>query len=854
MLMYLSKVIISLTSLLIPFVCISQNNIDSLIAISNSKKGIEKVNTLIQFSSDILVENESAALKLAEQAKYEAELIQDRKVIAQAAENIGHIKFAQKDSEAALSAFFQSLRIYDELKDDESRMKTYLHIGKVYLHNNEYKQAGENLQRSIDLAVELENATLASTAFRDLGDVYFAQKIYGKSIENFEGALQIYLSQEKFVEASSVSTKLGLISKKLKNQETAIHYFQTSLNLFRQLDDKPKTAEMLTAIGQSFLERGMFDKALKYASESLETRNELKDSIGIAECFKDIGLAELKLGKKKKAKSNFKKSLNYLKVEEVTSLTSGVYEEIAFAYSEMGEHELAFDTHLEYSESRDVDFNQQKSRALLEMQSQYEAAFKTQEQKLQIELLEIENATTKKISYFLFALVGLVGLLLANLYLSYRRKQKDHDLLQLKNEEILKQKNEIDLQNHQLEASNISLDLLNKKLIDEISERENIERSSFARDRFLATMSHEMRTPLNVILGLTRILMDAKPRQDQKEHLRTLQFSANDLVVFINDVLDFSKIEAGKLNMEDRPFKPREVFTDLRNRFEENADEKGILFNFFQDSKLPETFIGDDVRFTQIMSNLLTNCFNNTDEGYIKVEVLLYELSGNKAVLRILVEGSDGGKNPNPLHKSSLVSIDEKDENDEFHEQNFSLSITKRLIELQNGKLTIDVEENVRTSFTMLLPFKVSMEDMDGGNGTEESQNFNLEGQRILVVEDNKINQLVVSKMLTKEGAEIQTANNGLEALEIFDKQRFDLILMDIQMPVMDGYRATAEIRRHSDEEKRETPIIALTASAFLTEKEKAVLFGMNDHVAKPFSPNELKEKIQSLLAYYKNV
>ena len=186
--------------------------------------------------------------------------------------------------------------------------------------------------------------------------------------------------------------------------------------------------------------------------------------------------------------------------------------------------------------------------------------------------------------------------------------------------------------------------------------------------------------------------------------------------------------------------------------------------------------------------------------------------------------------------------------------ERLSLAITKRLVELQNGKLEVQSIPGESTVFKILLPFKLSPESLKQVKDTTKADFSHLAGNRILVVEDNKINQLVVSKMLRKLGVEVSTADNGLEGLEVFEREYFDLVLMDIQMPEMDGYRATAEIRRHPNPAKRDVPVIALTASAFLTEKEKAVLFGMNDHVGKPFSPEELMEKISACLRVYKKV
>ena len=848
------KVILSLSFSFIAFFGFCQKpNVDSLLQLADNQEGMQLVETLNQLSQSTLSIDVDQSKSFAQRALKEAEALNDWKGMAAAHDNFGLALMSKFDAERAMSAFFKSLNIRDEHHDEAGQMVSRIHIGRAFFQMEEYAQAEESFIKSLGIAQKLEAYTVAADAFQGLGEVYLAQKIYGKSLEQYEQSLQLWLASEDFQNASNIATKLGDISASLGNHESAINYFQTSLNLYQELGDQSQIAALKTRISQSLLGQDMPGEAMRFDEEAMAIRQSMNDSVGMAESLKNMGLAKLKMRDFENAKPYFQRSFSILNSVEVRPEVPRILNAIAGAYAEMGDSENAYRTQLAFSKSRDENFNQEKATALLKLTTMYESKFEAREQQAQIALLEVENATSRKISYFLFAMLGLIGLLLTNLYISYRRKQKDHQLLAAKNEESIRQKNEIDLKNQELELKNTSLDLLNKKLVDEIAERENIEKSSFARDRFLATMSHEMRTPLNVIIGLTHILLESNPRADQAEQLRTLQFSANDLVVFINDVLDFSKIEAGKLIVEDRPFKPAKVFHEVKAKFEKKAEEAGVLFNFFQDPKLPENLLGDDARFMQIISNLLANTFKHTSEGYVKVDIALHELKGQKAVVKIMVEGSDGGIKRNIFDDDSLSNFEAREELSVYESQQFALTITKRLVELQNGKLKVDIDEGKSTAFVVVLPFKIAPSGKNSQPIVVQKNYGNLEGLRIMVVEDNRINQLVVAKMLKKVGAKISTANNGLEALELFDEEDFDLILMDIQMPVMDGYRATAEIRRHPNVDKRDLPIIALTASAFLTEKEKAVLFGMNDHVGKPFSPDELLEKIQGCLELHRS-
>ncbi|HFA51787.1 MAG TPA: response regulator [Bacteroidetes bacterium] len=499
----------------------------------------------------------------------------------------------------------------------------------------------------------------------------------------------------------------------------------------------------------------------------------------------------------------------------------------------------------------DADSKKKMQDMLLDVTSKYNLKFNAQEKHFQEEIAVVKREEKEKAEFFLYAAIGMLLLLLGSVVLAFQNKKRYKNLLAQKEKEVNELEDEIGYKSVELETKSISLDLLNKKLVHEISAKEALERSSFARDRFLATMSNEMRNPLNSITGLTHVLLQNDPKPGQVEQLRSLQFSANDLVVFINDILDFSKIEAGKLDLEDRPFSPKELVREVAKRFESKADEKELRFNFYFDKKIPKTLLGDNARFHQILTNLLTNTLKYTRDGYVKLDVSLYELKAREAMLKVIVEGSDGGVDRRTIEEMFRPQNTMQPDFEGYDNQQFSLAITKRLVELQNGKIDVEVEQGEGTSFVVLLPFRLALQKREKKKMEEIISPSSLAGTRILIVEDNKINQLVVSKILKRLDAKTTLANNGIEALEIIENQDFDLILMDIQMPQMDGYRATAEIRKHPDENKRQVPIIALTASAFLTEREKAVLFGMNDHVGKPFSPDELVEKINNCLAAF---
>jgi CheY-like chemotaxis protein len=278
---------------------------------------------------------------------------------------------------------------------------------------------------------------------------------------------------------------------------------------------------------------------------------------------------------------------------------------------------------------------------------------------------------------------------------------------------------------------------------------------------------------------------------------------------------------------------------------------KEVTFEYEIDSRIPKELIGDPVRMTQIITNLLKNLKSNATEGVIKTHIQKSELVDNELTLKIDLVSTQckAGTFEHFSHIFNDANDNETLENEK--DGDFELIVARRLVELQNGTINV-VKANNGVALSLFLPFKlaeteISEQKTEGVMAMVAQANF-LEGKMVLVVEDNKVNQMLVANMLKKKGIIVATANDGLDGLEAVSKSDYDLILMDIQMPRMDGYRAVAEIRKMKDSIKANVPIIALTASAYVNEKEKAQLFGMTDHIGKPFSPEELLDKITRVL------
>ena len=380
---------------------------------------------------------------------------------------------------------------------------------------------------------------------------------------------------------------------------------------------------------------------------------------------------------------------------------------------------------------------------------------------------------------------------------------------------------------------------------DLIDAKDMAEQSARAKEQFLANMSHEIRTPLNAVIGLSHLLHDTILTEKQNLYLSGIKYSADNLLALINDILDFTKIDAGMIELEQIPFELNPLIQSLVSSHLFSAQKKGVALNTTIDPEIPKSLIGDPYRLSQILGNLLSNAVKYTHQGDVCLSVELDYANKNDVVIVFSVKDTGIGI---PAEKVDLIMDAfvqaSSDVTRIYGGTGLGLSIVKELTELQAGTIEIESKEGVGSTFKVTIPFSKSTNSFTGPPVKKQPNTQNLEGLHILLVEDNEMNQLVASDMLTNWGAKVHVANNGKLAIEALEEHPFDLVLMDIQMPIMDGYATTRFIREELGIDKATLPIIALTASAIIEQKAKAIALGMNDFIPKPFEPKILLNKI----------
>lgn len=368
------------------------------------------------------------------------------------------------------------------------------------------------------------------------------------------------------------------------------------------------------------------------------------------------------------------------------------------------------------------------------------------------------------------------------------------------------------------------------------------EQATRAKTDFLSMMSHEIRTPLNGIVGMVHLMMQEESSEKPNDLLKTLKFSADHLMAVVNDVLDFNKINSNHVVLDPQPFNPFEFFDILKKTFDPKANEKGISLVFSVDPGLPVQLVADRLRLSQVITNLVHNAIKFTAKGSVTLDVKEVSRTPEAVALDFAVTDTGIGipKSEQPGIFEIFTQVRTRTHSDSLTGTGLGLAISRELMRLFNSEIHLESEEGKGSRFTFRLSVPYSMEPVKASQPRPAVVPEGMPEVRVLVADDNKTNLVLATQLLKRRNILHDTASNGQEAYEMFSRGRYDLVLMDLRMPIMDGFESTALIRQLDPV----VPIIALTASAFENEKERAMASGFSGYFIKPFIPQDFYDYI----------
>jgi signal transduction histidine kinase/ActR/RegA family two-component response regulator len=740
------------------------------------------------------------------------------------------------------------------------RFVFYAYFALYYNHCGEDVKDEDVLNEFNKIKTSLSNTPADLKILREtnfaLGEWFTIKQKYPKALTYLLESLRI--SEElQLIDISYARTaeKLGGIHAQIGNYKEAEKYINKSLEIAYKQKDTFQLGS--TYVGKSKLMIRLKDevKAQRYIDSALYVMKNVKHCEPCYNFAKTINagnknlsknyagaLAELKevetfyngegkgqkpepifFTEKARAYLGLKKydsaiiTINSVKVEKqkYNKDVSDNYELLSKAYEGIGDYNNALKNYKLYVQTEDTLAVWRNSSEVtrLELENQF-----TQQQ-LKSKLDFQSQINKQKATRNWIIILGISALLLAlGLYAKLRYTRRTQKLLQHKNE-IIK------------------------------AEKEKAEASEKAKHQFLANMSHEIRTPMNAIKGMTDILIRRNPQEDQKEYLEGIKQSSDSLLVIINDILDISKIEASKVELEHETFSVNELVNNVHTIMHFKAEEKRL--ELIKEMPAEELNVkGDATRLRQILINLIGNAIKFTEKGLVTTTIQSEKVQ-DKLNLHFTV--SDTGIGIDKDRMSKIFESFEQaysDTSRKFGGTGLGLSISKKLVELHNGSIWVESEKGKGSQFHFTIPYAIAQtkvavvptEDINVNTAT------GLKGIRILLVEDNAFNVVVAQEELEDaiDGVYVAVAENGLIAVEQLKSADFDVILMDVQMPVMNGFEATKAIR-NLDSEKAHTPIIAMTANVLKEEVDLCYQAGMNDFIGKPFDTKELLNKIYNL-------
>lgn len=684
----------------------------------------------------------------------------------------------------------------------------YSTLANSNVSENKYRNALYYTQKAINFSKANHKTEAQSKQTFRLGKLYFDVKKYDEAISTFKKSISLSNTLDSSSEQASSYYYLGLCYLKKKDYSTAKTNFNKAESLYENLKIT-YTVDLLN------LQKGIINKStgnIDLAATLFSKIVAKPDSPGIldtkAEALYQIGTIEMAQNRNNLALNYFNRALDLNSKNKNLEQKADILLALSTVYEKMLDKNNAY-TYLKQHT------NLKESISLLDNEKlgvdDYEK-FKETERLEEIARINKENIQKEKTSKFsklisilAIALISILSLLSLSLYKNNIIRTRSNQLLEEKNKEL-------------------------------ILAKEKAEKASNARTEFLSTVSHELRTPLNAINGIAHLLLEDKPKKSQMHYLESLQFSGNYLTNFINDILEINKIDSKKTEIENINFNLKQLLENIQSSLKELALQNKNDFSLSIDSDIPDYLIGDPTKLSQILLNLINNALKFTHEGKVTVTSKLVSLEDNQACIYFEVKDSGIGIPEDKLEtvfdsfSQGSVGINRK-----YGGTGLGLTIVKKLVRILGGEIKLESVVDKGSAFSFKLPFKEGEKPLKVDKKPKIINDSNLINKKILVVEDNKINQMISKKMLENKGIICEIIDNGEDAIEISKNHKFDMILMDVHLPGINGTIATKKIREFD----KKTPIIALTAISLNENRNTLLSYGMNDVITKPFVPED---------------
>ena len=712
----------------------------------------------------------------------------------------------------------------EEIAEINTKIQQLLNGAEIAVNVLNFDEALSQLNKALELSKQINDQQSIALSSGVLGQLFYTRHDYDRALTEFQRAIAIqreindepglaysYLNYAKVFNAKGETTR-------------ALNYLKLAEEFYRKTeqDEYIGIVHLNRAIIHLNTERNaeVIERALGELNNAEQYLNKTNNLYERSRLHYFKSRAYVAKDEYDLAEREALKSLEIAQDHGFGSMIMFSQKLLSNVYEEKGEYQKSLALLKRSDNVRDSIFNLNREALALDANTRYGVdALRNNlvELKKQNEEQEKSLKVNKLTTILSVALITILSLLTLSLYKNNNLRARANDLLQKKNDELT-------------------------------IAKENAEKASLAKAQFLSTITHELRTPLYAVTGLTHLLLEESPTENQKEHLNSLKFSGEYLLSLINNILDLNKLEARKVEILETSFNLEKRISDVLIALKNSADDKNTKLHFNFDPEIPKKLKGDPLKISQILINLIGNSIKFTENGDIWINVNRVNQVGQQLFLHFEIK--DNGEGITKEKQSAIFENFTQGSlqiNRKFGGTGLGLSIVKNLLNLMNSEIHLDSELGKGSSFSFDLKFEAFETAGVKGTGPQAAilSNDIMHNKKILIVEDNKINQMITRKILEKHQVICDVADNGTIAIEKVKNNHFDLILMDIHMPGISGIEATIEIRKFDDN----IPIVALTAVTLDDNLDEFYLNGFTDIIPKPYKTEEFFHKINTHLS-----
>lgn len=692
-----------------------------------------------------------------------------------------------QDFETAIVNLNKANKLLSSTTDIRLKSEILLSVSELNYYLQNFEKAATEANNAITLLTKNGNQEKLAMAYNLYGLILISTGDYRESERYLKEADKYFTEKSDEKNQANVVLGMGILELKKKNYKVAVNYFDAAIPLFQ-------TYKLPYPEAMAYLHKAEALLYLKQEEVNYNTLEQTKLTLDKAIALSEANnYSKIKIDSYKIASYLALKQNDYLLAERNLEIYESSNDSIYQVYLKA------------ISKGVDAESNVGNLNEIITAQ------------KDDLDKKQKSINFGKMTTGLSIALIVILSLLTLSLYKNNNLRAKANELLQDKNNELLLAK-------------------------------EKAEKASLAKAQFLSTITHELRTPLYAVTGLTHLLLEEDPKPHQKEHLNSLKFSGEYLLSLINNILDLNKLEANKVEIEKTTFSLKKRINDVLIALKKSADDRKNNLHLEYDENIPEKLVGDPLKLSQVLINLIGNSVKFTQNGDVWVRIGKIDQKGTKVSLHFEIEDNGVGiskkKQKSIFETFSQASLQI---NRKFGGTGLGLYIVKNLLELMGSKIHLESQLGKGSKFWFNINFDISeevREDLNPKNIIYDVDYIALENRKVLVVEDNKINQMITKKILEKNKMNCQVADNGMDAIELIKENDFDVILMDIHMPGISGIEATQKIREFD----KHLPIIALTAVTIDENLDDFYRAGFNEIIPKPFKTEEFFEKIYRTL------